>query len=45
MKQSRADEIDMHKARVEECFEEYRSAVLAYAEWMAAWRERRKAGK
>lgn len=30
---SRADLIDMHKARVEDCLEEYRKAVLNYAEF------------
>lgn len=44
-KRTRADIIDMHKARVEACFEDYRLAVLAYAEWMAAWRERQRVAR
>lgn len=39
-KRTRADLIDMHKARVEACFEDYRLAVLAYAEWMANFHKR-----
>lgn len=39
-KRSRADLIDMHKARVEACFEDYRQAALAYAEWMDDFRRR-----
>lgn len=39
-KRSRADLIDMHKARVEDCFEDYRKSVLAYAEWMDDFRKR-----
>lgn len=42
-KMTRADLIDMHKARVEDCMEEYRKALLAYAEWMDAWRKREAA--
>lgn len=39
---SRADIIDMHKARVEECIEAYRTGLLAYAEWLAAWCARKQ---
>lgn len=39
-KRSRADLIAMHKARVEACFEDYRQAALAYAEWMDGYRKR-----
>jgi hypothetical protein len=42
VKTSRADLIDMHKARVEACIEDYRKSILAYAEWMDAWRKRQK---
>lgn len=39
-KRTRADLIDMHKARVEACFEDYRLSLLAYAEWMDDFRKR-----
>lgn len=40
VKMSRADLIDMHKARVEDCYEQYRLSLLAYAEWMDDFRRR-----
>lgn len=38
----RADAIDLAKRRVESCIEDYRLALLAYAEWMAKWKARPK---
>lgn len=35
-KLSRADLIDLHKARVEACLEDYRQGVLQFAEFMHA---------
>lgn len=37
---NRADEIELAKRRVEDCFEDYRKALLAYAEWVDAYRKR-----
>lgn len=36
----RADLIDMHKARVEACFEDYRQGLLDYAVFMDEFRKR-----
>ena len=40
VKMSRADLIDMNKARVEACIEDYRQELLAYAVWVDGWRKR-----
>lgn len=40
VKLSRADEIDLAKRRTEAALEDYRLALLAYAEWMDAYRKR-----
>jgi hypothetical protein len=40
VKTTRADLIDMHKARVEACMEDYRQELLAYAVWVDGWRKR-----
>ena len=36
----RIRDIDRRKKEIEVLLEEYRLAILAYAEWMDAWRKR-----
>ena len=38
----RINERERMRRSVEACFEDYRKALLAYAEWMDAWRKRCK---
>jgi hypothetical protein len=39
----RADAIDLAKRRVEECLEDYRKELLAYAVWLEGYRARQAA--
>lgn len=40
----RIRDIERRKREIEAMIEEYRLAVLAYAEWMDAWRKRQEKG-